>query len=652
MGRQAFWVNATLCLLGYGLLAFARPRSFTIDYKRNTFLKDGEPFRYISGSIHYFRVPYQLWADRLQTMRAAGLNAIQTYVEWRTHEPENGKFSFEGHNDIVKFVRTAESLGLLVLLRLGPYIDAERDMGGLPYWLMSRNQYVLLRTSDPTFLRYVDRYYKVLLPLLRPLLYCNGGPVIMLQIENEYGSYPACDFEYTSHLRDLVRQYVCEDVLLYSTDGCNDGDLKCGKNDGVYTTVDFGAGKNVSEAFAAQRRHQYRGPLVNSEFYTGWLDMWGSPHANVNTSVINETLQVMLRRNASVNLYMFHGGTSFGFGAGAVPTECGYRPVPTSYDYDAPVTEAGDPTPKYLMIREIIGEYLPLPGIPVPRPKPKMSLKSIRMNMVLDIERLQALLIDHGIPSVYPLSFEDVNHGYGMMLYTTVIGFRTANPGVLRVPGLRDRGYIYVDHVYRGLLSRMDEVYEILLPIRERQNLTILVENQGRVSVGAGILDRKGIITNVTLGSRVLRDWTMTPIPIDIGECIRKTRTTTGVNSETTHEGFGVYSAEFTLPLSKPLDTFLRLDGWKKGFAYLNGHCLGRYWPERGPQVTLYVPSVFFQRDNLLQLVELEEAPCGPSLSCSVSFVSEPEINGPVPDCDCRNTHDDTMTDNYMTVNE
>ncbi|XP_064489749.1 beta-galactosidase-like isoform X2 [Ornithodoros turicata] len=518
------------------------------------------------------------------------------------------------------------------LRRLGPFIDAERDMGGLPFWLMTNNSNVALRTSSPAYLRYVDRYYSKLLPLLKPLLYCNGGPVIMLQIENEYGSYPACDFKYTSHLRDLVLSYVGKDVILYSTDGNDDDFLKCGKNDGVYTTIDFGTGTNVSEAFAVQRRHQWKGPFANSEFYPGWLDLWGIPHSTVPAADVVKTLKDMLLRNASFNIYPFHGGTSFAFTAGAVISDGNYRPCVTSYDFDAPMTEAGDPTPKYFDIRNTISQFIPLPPVPPPHSKPKMSVGPITLHFAGGLQAIIRATWKAAVQSTYPLSFEDVNHGYGLMVYMTNITFRTANPAVLRVSGLRDRGYVYVDGVFKGILSRMDNVFEILLPIKQGSTLAILVENQGRVSVGPGTLDRKGIISNVTLGTRTLTHWMMLPVSTNVHEALvgRAIGTTPRVNQSSA--GLAVYFAVFSLLVSEPQDTFLRLDGWTKGFAYLNGQPLGRYWPGQGPQVTLYVPSLYFQQHNRVVVIEQEEAPCGSPESCTISFVSEPEINGPVPE--------------------
>lgn len=274
--------------------------TFTVDYKNNQFLKNGQPFRYVSGSIHYFRVPQPYWQDRLHKMRLGGLNAIQTYVEWSSHEPSPGHYDFEGQNNLVEFINLAQKEDLLVILRVGPYICAERDMGGFPYWLL-RTPNIKLRTSDPTYLTPVDRWLEILLPKIRPLLYENGGPIIMVQIENEYGSY-GCDLNYTSHLRDKFREMLGHQVVLFTTDGNGDGYLRCGRIPDVLTTIDFGSGTNVTEAKATLYRHQEFGPFVNSEYYSGWLDYWQSPFVQVAVNPFIQTLQQLLDHNASVNM--------------------------------------------------------------------------------------------------------------------------------------------------------------------------------------------------------------------------------------------------------------------------------------------------------------------------------------------------------------
>jgi beta-galactosidase len=302
-------------------MAWSQKPSFNIDYNSDTFRMDGEPFRYVSGSLHYFRVPRDLWKDRMQKMRAGGFNAIQFVVEWNLHEPKPGQYDFEGILDINAFIQLAQDQGLYVLLRPGPYICAERNGGGLPYWLYAIDPDIRLRTSDPKYLKYVDKWWDVLLPKIKHQLYVNGGPIIMVQLENEYGSYGLqtknCDTKYGIHLRDLIRKHLGTNVQLYTTDGDGDGYLRCGQVPGVYATVDFGPGANVTNAFAVQRRFEPHGPLVNSEFYPGWLDYWAHPHNVVGVNQSAVSLDQILATGANVNIYMAHGGTSFGFGNGA-----------------------------------------------------------------------------------------------------------------------------------------------------------------------------------------------------------------------------------------------------------------------------------------------------------------------------------------------
>lgn len=283
-------------------------RSFIIDYDNNQFSKDGQPYRYISGSMHYFRVPNEYWEDRLTKMKAAGLNAVQTYVAWNVHQPSEDRYIFDGDADLFRFIGLAQNLSLDVILRMGPYICAEFEFGGFPWWLLKVPD-IGLRTSDPRFLAFVKKWYDKLLPMLQPYLYKNGGPVISMQIENEYGSRPLCDQNYTTFLRDLFRSYVGDDYVLFTTDGGALGYLKCGYIPGVYPTVDFGptSQQGVAGSFAAQRAYAPQGPFVNSEFYPGWLDLWGNNHSTVDTLDVVNSMGYMYNMGASFNFYMFEG---------------------------------------------------------------------------------------------------------------------------------------------------------------------------------------------------------------------------------------------------------------------------------------------------------------------------------------------------------
>ncbi|KAL1432623.1 hypothetical protein MTO96_012848 [Rhipicephalus appendiculatus] len=299
-------------------LSYFRP-SFTVDYPGNSFVMNGQRVQIMSGAIHYFRILPALWEDRLKTMQASGLNTIETYVEWSSHEPEPGQYDFEGQQNLVRFLNIAHRLGFMVILRPGPYICAERDFGGLPYWLLRNGSSIQLRTMDKDYIYYVDRYLIKVFEKVRPLLFRNHGPIIMdtahrsvhplttthclLQLENEYGSYEACDHNYTRHLKNLTRTHLGPDVVLFTTDGAFDRRMiECGRVKGTLTTVDFGAGSDVLNASAYRRRYQALGPFMNSELYTGWLDNWGLPKSSVETLVLIDTLRQLLDMGASFNL--------------------------------------------------------------------------------------------------------------------------------------------------------------------------------------------------------------------------------------------------------------------------------------------------------------------------------------------------------------
>ncbi|XP_036714573.1 beta-galactosidase-1-like protein isoform X4 [Balaenoptera musculus] len=567
------------------LLPQADTRSFVVDPDHDRFLLDGAPFRYVSGSLHYFRVPRVLWADRLFKMRMSGLNAVQFYVPWNYHEPEPGVYKFNGSRDLFAFLKEATLANLLVILRPGPYICAEWEMGGLPAWLL-RKPKIHLRTSDPDFLAAVDSWFKVLLPKIHPWLYHNGGNIISIQVENEYGSYRACDMSYMRHLAGLFRALLGDKILLFTTDGPEG--LKCGSLQGLYTTIDFGPADNMTKIFALLRKYEPRGPLVNSEYYTGWLDYWGQNHSTRSVPAVTKGLENMLKLGASVNMYMFHGGTNFGYWNGA--DEKGrFLPITTSYDYDAPISEAGDPTPKLFAIRNVISKFQEVPLGPLPPPSPKMTLGPLSLHLDGNLLAFLDFLCPQGpIHSILPMTFEAVNQ------------------------------------VFQGVLER-NMKRNLFLTGKKGAKLDVLLENMGRLSFGSNSSDFKGLLEPPVLGQTVLTQWLMFPLKVDNLVKWWFPNQLLKSSHPQTPSGPTFYSTTFPI-LGSGGDTFLFLPGWTKGQVWINGFNLGRYWTKRGPQQTLYVPRpLLFPRGalNKITLLELENVPLQPQ----IQFLDRPILN-------------------------
>ncbi|KAL1438022.1 hypothetical protein MTO96_048477 [Rhipicephalus appendiculatus] len=467
------------------------------------------------------------------------------------------------------------------------------------------------RSSDPSYLSRVDKFFGVLLPMIEPYLYKNGGPIITVQVENEYGQYINCDKDYMRHLVNITRSYLGEDVVLFRTDTPSDAAYRCDSVEGTLVTADFGSSANVDEMFGVMRKFMKQGPLVVTEYYPGWLDFWGKPHVKVDQDLVMKTFEKILQRNASVNFYMFHGGTNFGFMNGASTP-----PQPTSYDYGAPLTEAGDPSDTYFKIREVVGRYLPLPNGTLPVPAPKLTIGAVNLDSCATLDAIRSFLQAKGyvtpVTSNRPLSFEELGHAYGYVVYTTRVSFRPASPAILGVPGIKNRGYVFTSQT-RTVLSTDKPVYNVPVVVQNGQNITILVENTGRINVGPENRDMKGIISNVTLDKHVLSGWTMEPLPLDKSDVVTHlTNAFATSNALSKCSAPGAFFGTFAL-------------------AFVNGFNLGRYWPSIGPQVTLYVPGVLlrpYPEKNTVLLFETESTPEG---NRTVSFVDVPNIDGPVP---------------------
>ena len=626
---------AFLCTLRY-----SEARSFVIDYDNNCFLKDGQPFRYISGCLHYFRVPRFYWKDRLMKMKAGGLNAVQTYIAWNIHEPVHGQYNFEGDADLVSFIELANSVGLLVIVRAGPYICAEWEFGGYPAWLVKNTTIILRSTDNQQFLNYVESWMSVLLPKLKPLLYSNGGPIISVQVENEYGYYFACDHNYLRFLEAVFRQYLGYDVILFTVDGDSESSLKCGNIPSLYATVDFGSTTDPEEAFAVMRKFSPRGPLVNTEYYPGWLDRWSVPHQTSPAEAVAKTLDKMLSMNASVNFYMYEGGTNFGFMNGAgYSSSNGLLPSITSYDYDAPLTEAGDTTTKFHILRETIAKHEKIPEIPIPPNTTKFAYGKVQMTQLSTfLDAVPKLSAPHGpVNSLFPLTMEQIGQSYGFVLYQTQIPQKFAQSSViLSISNLvRDRAIIYVGKIRQATMFRHPKDQSVALDVGDVLQLDILVENMGRCN--GGLAEPKGILGNVTLNGTILVNWLVYPINLDnlFSDAPdfrpHPIEDMNGFLNKDNSFAPSFFYGEF--PVNSSYDTFLQLPGWSKGQAFINGFNLGRYWPVIGPQITLFVPANVLslrQKSASVMLFELDGAPCEFPESCYVEFVSTPSLNGTV----------------------
>ena len=587
--------------------------------------------------MHYNRVPPFYWKDRLSKMYAAGLNAVQTYVFWNFHESSPGEYNFEGDHDVVRFIQTAQEVGLLVILRPGPYICSEWDMGGLPSWLLTHKG-ILLRSSDPTYLALVDKWLSVLLPKMKPLLYENGGPIITVQVENEYGNYQlTCDHSYIEHLADTFRKYLGPNVVLFTTDASSYDAIKCGSLPSLYATVDFGLEHTVDEAFKVQRIFEPKGPLVNSEMYTGWLDFWGRPHEIRITSQVVHMLDEILKHNASVNMYMFEGGTNFGFWNGA-DSQPNYLSNPTSYDYNAPLSEAGDPTDKYVAIRELLSKYTHVPSDVLPATS-KAAYGKVMMHSTGNV--FDSIRSAPAQTSEQPLSFETLGHSFGFVVYTATVSIPANTPFCLIFDDLRDRASVYLSEKYStpwyaGVLMRQyQEPHNLTTCItgQEKQidQLQILVENMGRIAAGPLINDSKGILNGVYYSDNStlptpIKGWTSQPVPLNNSNLwdlhpLNK--------EQAVPITAAFFAGDFTIQ-GTPKDTFLNVSNWSKGVAFINGFNLGRYWPVKGPQKTLYVPAnvlVSAPDANKLFLFEIDSAPCQPPFDeCFATFVDTPDI--------------------------
>lgn len=559
------------------------------------FFIDGEPVRIISGAVHYFRVVPEYWEDRLKKLRNCGFNTVETYVPWNLHEPEPEEYCFDGICDIVRFIEIAESLGLYVIVRPSPYICAEWEFGGLPYWLL-REPKMCLRSSDPAFLKYVDRYYGKLLPMLEPLLWMNGGPIIALQVENEYGSY-GNDPDYIPALCGLYRKYGM-DTFIFTADGTQDYMLTGGLTDNVFACANFGS--KPEENFRRMDAVRPGEPHCCMEFWGGWFDHWGEEHHMRNPHEMADTVGRMDDSGASYNLYMFHGGTNFGFLNGSNYADL-LQPTATSYDSDAPLTENGCYTEKYHLLKGKLTGTSAAEPFPVETSLPYDygTLKLTGCTRLFDsLDALSPKVCSDSLP----LTFEQLGVDYGFVLYRTTVRHPAEYNRLL--PGkVHDRALYYTDGRLIGIYDRSSAENDKIWfdTTKNDVQLDILVENLGRINYGAHLRDEKGLLSGVVLGTQIQYGYKMYPLPLkDLsgldfkdGFCFDGT--------PTFYRG--------VLKVDECRDTFIDMSGFGKGCVFVNGFNLGRYW-EKGPYLDLYLPGPLLRKgDNEIIIFELEKAP-------------------------------------------
>ncbi|XP_023838635.1 beta-galactosidase-1-like protein 2 isoform X1 [Salvelinus sp. IW2-2015] len=562
------------------------------------FTLEGEPFRILGGSIHYFRVPRAYWEDRLLKMRACGVNTLTTYVPWNLHEPERGVFNFQDQLDLKAYISLAAELGLWVILRPGPYICAEWDLGGLPSWLL-RDKNMKLRTTYPGFTEAVNSFFDKLIPIIKPLQFEEGGPIIAVQVENEYGSY-AKDEQYMPFIKEALLSRGTNELLLTSD---NREGLKCGGVDGVLKTVNLQRLAYGTIQYLAYIQPQK--PLLLMEYWSGWFDVWSESHHVFPAEDMLAVVSQILEPGVSINLYMFHGGTSFGFMNGAVANLGTYKPQVGSYDYDAPLSEAGDYTTKYQLLRNLFSQFHSekLPEVP--------SLQARRVYEPVIIQQhlslWESLQFTEPLKSEKPVNMENLpvnsNNGqsYGYTLYETTI----SSGGLLNSRNnVKDRALVFVDRHFVGVLDYKS--VEFALPDgKGERTLSLLVENCGRVNYGKALDDqRKGLVGDIVLNHVPLKDFTIYCLDMK-PNFLKRLSAASQWNSVPQKPSFPGFFQGMLYVDRHPRDTFIRLPGWSKGVVFINGQNLGRHW-SIGPQKTLYLPGPWLKSGNN-QIIVFEE---------------------------------------------
>lgn len=591
---------ATVALLVTAMLppvsAARKGGTFTVGDK--TFLLNGKPFVVKAAELHYPRIPRPYWEHRIKMCKALGMNTVCLYVFWNIHEQQEGKFDFTGNNDVAEFCRLAQRNGLYVIVRPGPYVCAEWEMGGLPWWLLKKKD-IRLREPDPYFMERVKLFERKVGEQLASLTIQNGGPIIMVQVENEYGSYGE-NKAYVSAIRDIVRQSGFDKVTLFQCDWASNFE-KNGLDDLVWT-MNFGTGADIDQQFRRLGELRPNAPQMCSEFWSGWFDKWGARHETRPAKAMVEGINEMLSKGISFSLYMTHGGTSFGHWAGA--NSPGFAPDVTSYDYDAPINEYGQATPKYWELRHTMEKYNDGGKLPAP-PKAPMPVITIPKFVLTEYAPLGNGM-GSSVQSRDIRSFEDMDMGWGIADYSTALP-KIPVGSMLTLNEPHDFAQVFVDGKYIGKIDRVKNEKTLMLPpVEKGAELCIRIEAMGRINFGRAIKDYKGITKEVTISAEMdgheaswnLKNWTIVPIPDNYETAVKALSVGTETSKRTRQHAklltkAGYYRGHFTL--RKPGDTFLNMEAFGKGQVYVNGHAIGRFW-NIGPQQTLYLPGCWLKQ--------------------------------------------------------
>lgn len=590
------------------LCAFAQGKLSKFEIKDGDFYRNGKVTRIISGEMHYMRIPHQYWRHRFQMMKGMGLNTVTTYVFWNFHETESGKWDFTGDKNLAEYVKIAGEEGLMVILRPGPYVCAEWEFGGYPWWLQNMKG-MEIRRDNPEFLKCTKAYIERLYKEVGNLQCTKGGPIIMLQCENEFGSYVSQrkDIPLEEHraYNAKIKQQLADagfNVPLFTSDGS--WLFEGGSTPGALPTAN---GENDIEKLktVVNQYHDGKGPYMVGEFYPGWLDHWAEPFPQSSATSVARQTEKYLKNDVSFNFYMVHGGTNFGFTSGAnYDKKRDIQPDMTSYDYDAPISEAGWVTPKYDSIRNVIKKYVSYKIPAAPAQIPVIEIPSIKLNKIADV--LGFAQKQQPVKSETPMTFEALNQGYGYVLYTR--HFNQPIQGKLEITGLRDYAVVYVDGEKVGVLNRNTKTYSMDIDVPFNATLQILVENMGRINYGSEIVhNTKGIISPVTIdGKEITGEWEMYKLPMsevpNLSKLAADTHPNTVAEAGKLKNCPVLYEGTFTL--NQTGDTFIDMESWGKGIIFINGINIGRYW-QVGPQQTLYIPGVWLKKgENKIVIFE------------------------------------------------